>query len=265
MASTHQHRWTRELELCSSQLPFTTPGYCQPCHKEVEFKTDFEYSSARVNGLAVPNWRERVLCPCNLNNRTRASIQILEEILGADETDDIYIAEQVTPLYRLLKARYPKLVGSEYLGSKVSLGMQDERGIRNESITKLTFGPNRFDFVLNFDVLEHIPDPEVGLAEIQRVLKPGGKLLLSVPFLPHQKHSQVRATLAADGTINHLLPPQYHGDPVSDEGCLCFQDFGWDLLDGMRQLGFRKAEMLLYWSDTLGYYGVEQMVICAEK
>jgi hypothetical protein len=33
----------------------------------------------------------------------------------------------------------------------------------------------------------------------------------------------------------------------------------------MRAIGFRRAEMLLYWSDTLGYYGVEQMVIAAEK
>jgi SAM-dependent methyltransferase len=36
-----------------------------------------------------------------------------------------------------------------------------------------------FDAVLSTQVLEHVPDPAVYLAEAQRVLKPGGRLLLS--------------------------------------------------------------------------------------
>ena len=39
-----------------------------------------------------------------------------------------------------------------------------------------------YDVVLLTQVLEHVPDPKAVLYEIQRVLKPGGKLLLSVPF-----------------------------------------------------------------------------------
>jgi hypothetical protein len=33
----------------------------------------------------------------------------------------------------------------------------------------------------------------------------------------------------------------------------------------MRQIGFRNVDMLLYWSAEYGYYGVEQMMITAEK
>jgi SAM-dependent methyltransferase len=40
-----------------------------------------------------------------------------------------------------------------------------------------------YDTVLCSEVLEHIPRPEAALAEIHRVLRPGGRLLLSVPFL----------------------------------------------------------------------------------
>jgi len=75
----------------------------------------------------------------------------------------------------------------------------------------------------------------------------------------------VRARLDSDGGVEHLLEAQYHGDPVSTAGCLCFQDFGWDLLDRMRQIGFRNVGMLLYWSAEYGYYGVEQMMLTAEK
>jgi hypothetical protein len=33
----------------------------------------------------------------------------------------------------------------------------------------------------------------------------------------------------------------------------------------MRETGFRRAEVILYWSAQFGYYGVEQMMIVARK
>jgi len=39
-----------------------------------------------------------------------------------------------------------------------------------------------YDAVINTQVLEHVPDPAAVLRELNRVLKPGGKLLLSVPL-----------------------------------------------------------------------------------
>ncbi|MFO0217190.1 MAG: hypothetical protein ACK511_14380, partial [Burkholderiales bacterium] len=112
---------------------------------------------------------------------------------------------------------------------------------------------------------EHIPNPEDGLKEIYRVLAKGGKVLLSVPFLPMQQETVVRARLDSDGEVEHVLEAQYHGDPVSTAGCLCFQDFGWDLLDRMRTIGFVDVNMLLYWSAEYGYFGVEQMMIVGSK
>ncbi|MBA6413852.1 class I SAM-dependent methyltransferase [Parahaliea sp. F7430] len=45
----------------------------------------------------------------------------------------------------------------------------------------LPFADNSFDKVICSEVLEHIPDYSAALAEIQRVLKPGGLLCVSVP------------------------------------------------------------------------------------
>lgn len=39
-----------------------------------------------------------------------------------------------------------------------------------------------FDAVLCSEVLEHVPSPHLALAEFQRLLKPGGKLILTAPF-----------------------------------------------------------------------------------
>jgi SAM-dependent methyltransferase len=44
------------------------------------------------------------------------------------------------------------------------------------------FDDNYADTLVSFQVLEHIPTPQFYLSECYRILKPGGALLLSVPF-----------------------------------------------------------------------------------
>lgn len=45
------------------------------------------------------------------------------------------------------------------------------------------FGDATFDAVFLIEVLEHVTEPARAIAEIRRVLKPGGSLVLSVPYL----------------------------------------------------------------------------------
>lgn len=49
------------------------------------------------------------------------------------------------------------------------------------SATALPFADGSFDVVAAFDVLEHCRPESLALAEMTRVLRPGGRLLLSVP------------------------------------------------------------------------------------
>ena len=48
---------------------------------------------------------------------------------------------------------------------------------------RLSFADNSFDYVLFTEVIEHLFEPTHVLVELHRVLKPGGKLLLTTPFI----------------------------------------------------------------------------------
>lgn len=45
------------------------------------------------------------------------------------------------------------------------------------------FDKNSFDIVFLMDVIEHIPEPHKAISEVFRVLKKGGTLVLSAPFI----------------------------------------------------------------------------------
>jgi len=49
--------------------------------------------------------------------------------------------------------------------------------------TKLPFRDNSLDMVISEATLEHLPEPQKAIAEIRRVLKPGGLVYATAPFL----------------------------------------------------------------------------------
>jgi len=49
------------------------------------------------------------------------------------------------------------------------------------SLLALPFADNTFDYVISSDVIEHTPDPYLAVKEMIRVLKPGGKICITVP------------------------------------------------------------------------------------
>jgi 2-polyprenyl-3-methyl-5-hydroxy-6-metoxy-1,4-benzoquinol methylase len=49
------------------------------------------------------------------------------------------------------------------------------------TLEQANYPDNQFDLATMWDVLEHVPDPAGTLAEINRILKPGGWLVLSLP------------------------------------------------------------------------------------
>lgn len=246
---------------------FFVEGFCAVCGSESTFNTSFMYSyELAEDAKPIPNWREHLDCvKCGFTNRIRAALHILYSRMRPPVSADIYITEESTRLFQVLRAQFPKLVGSEYLGDQVQLGAR-KNGLRNEDLTKLTFADESFDFVLSFDVMEHVSDDIAALREVFRCLKPGGTFLFAAPFSKDRQTKVVRAVLQHDGTIEHILPAEYHGNPVDHEnGALCFRYFAWDLVSDMKAVGFQDPQILHYWSRDYAYFGVEQFIFIGRK
>jgi glycosyltransferase involved in cell wall biosynthesis/peptidoglycan hydrolase CwlO-like protein len=269
METEYSERLLREQALLPSQGvdSFRTPGFCCVCGRETSFLTSFMYSTGQTpDGRSMPNWREHMQCDhCGLVNRVRAALNALHTSMRPRPESRIYITEHVTPVYRWLQARYKNLQGSEYFGLEHTPGTL-LKGIRHEDLMGLSFADASFDYVLSFDVLEHVPQPASALREIYRVLDKGGAFLFTVPFASNSLVDIVRAKLRTDGSIDHILSPEYHGNPVDPEGgALCFRYFGWELLDELRSIGFNRVRALAYWSEHQGYLGREQYLFSAHK
>ena len=265
--------YDRRVLLEQSLLPtdgsdsFTTPGFCCVCGQSTNFLTSFMYSTGPTpDGRPMPNWREHMQCQqCGLVNRMRAALNALHTYARPNADSRIYISERLTQTYNWLEKRYANLQGSEYFGPDHKPGAL-VNGIRHEDVMNLSFDDKSFDFVLSFDVLEHVPFPDKAFTEIYRVLDEKGVLIFSVPFSSVSKSDVIRATLRDDGSIEHHLPPEYHGNPVDPEGgALCFRYFGWQMLEELRQIGFANVRALAFWSEIQGYLGKEQFLFVAEK
>ncbi len=93
------------------------------------------------------------------------------------------------------------------LGGMVAAGDIDlERvtGVLRGDATRLPFADDSFDVVITSEVLEHIQDDVAAIAEMVRVLRPGGVFAATVPsWLPE--------------TVNWMLSDEYHA-PKSEGG-----------------------------------------------
>ena len=245
----------------SKEQDFELEGYSFAADSEVKFHVDFKYS--------VPNkinWRERVVCPItDFNNRTRYSLMILEMYVGIARNDEVYLMEQISPLYSHLKKRYPNLIGSEYINDSLNSGDKNSSGILHQDATKLSFSNDSFKIVLSFDVFEHVPHFKKAFEESFRVLKKRGKLIFTVPFLVGEDKTLIRARILSNGDIKHFCKPEYHGDPMeSENGILCFQHFGWDLINLLKEIGFKDAYAKVGFSINFGF-ATPQLSFIAEK
>lgn len=224
-------------------------GFCSVCGEASRFILDLNFGS----GIDV-NFKERIQCPkCNLNMRMR---YMASWLLGHYKTGQkIYSYERITSWYKAVAERIGEenITGSEYFGASYQSGDM-VNGILHEDAMKLSFADEMFDIIVSNNVFEHVADYKDALSESCRVLKRNGKMLLSIPFDIKKEKTEIRAKIV-DGKVMHLKTPVYHGNPLDSKGSLVFADFGWDLLNTIKECGFSDVNIVLYYDIAKGYFG----------
>ena len=253
-----QQIWLWHETLGDCEEPFELLGVCDIC----ECQTVFAGTPGRMPhgdrfAFGVPWWGSAV-CGCKMTNLDRAVIRGFLD--NCNHEDRIYHVGHHSPLRWWLSEKMPNVTASQYAEGRRPGEVAN--GIRYEDLTCLSFADSEFDCVICMEVLEHIPDYEAALREMARVLKPGGRALLTFPWLggEHYEHF-TRATMLPDGSINHIHPPEYHGDPASKEGILSFRAFGWKILDELRDAGFHRASSTFLFGPLHGYMTLHNPVI----
>ena len=249
----YEHR----LIAAASEDAIVVDGFCVPCNRTVPLLAGTPRD---------PNWRETLTCPtCGMNNRQRLIATLIKQQLDSQRGATVYFMEQITRMYEWAVAAFPQheVIGSEYVGDAYRSG-QVIKGIRHEDATSLSFADGSIDLIVSNDVFEHVPSPEKAFAECARVLRGGGVLLATIPFYNERDASVTRATNVPSKGLQHLLPPEFHGNPMSSKGSLVFTDFGWDLLDMVRRAGLG-IHVAVYVSERLAHLGDAQLVFESTK
>lgn len=239
-------------------------GYCSVC----ESGTSFQVSTGVMLGVH-PSLREGIQCPgCGLSNRNRLLFDAIKGV-EPDRFRDGLILEATTPLYAVLNRRWPWLQGSEYFGDEYSPGeLVDFRGgkVPHRSITQIGLPDASLDLIAHNDVLEHVADTTKALRECRRVLRVGGVSVFTMPFFPYRAQSLLRGRVREDGSLEHIEPPEYHGDGLRPDGIYTFFHFGMDFLAMARSAGFGRVEVGMDFDVFRGYttnnhrYGVAALM-----
>lgn len=198
---------------------YVRKGWCPLCERAVTFS-------------ASKSWfRDHLLCSdCGSIPRERALFKVIKEYFP--NYRDIRIHES-SPGGRgasiKLHRECKNYSASQYYPNIPLGGIHPESGYRCENLEQLTFPDNSFDLFVTQDVMEHIYEPAKAFQEIARVLKPGGAHIFTVPLVNKAKRSERWASRGDDGAISYHHEPEYHGNPVDDNGSLVTMHWGYDI------------------------------------
>lgn len=137
-----------------------------------------EEGSGKVGGKLIDGYFASVAELFKASNLSaRSEIRAIE--LGCGEGFSTQRLAKLLPVQAVLEA-------SEYVAPLVPKAQANNPGIKitQESVYELQHADNSFDLVFLLEVLEHLDYPDKALAEIARILKPDGFLILGVPREP---------------------------------------------------------------------------------
>jgi SAM-dependent methyltransferase len=197
---------------------------------------------------------------CRASAVSLSIVSVLRKLVSNLHAMDAYELSSRGPLHRYLKTRARTLTSSEYFHDVAGGEFRD--AIQCQDVQRLTYADASFDLCTSTEVFEHVPRDDQAFSEIFRVLRPAGLLVFTVP-LRGEGQTLERATLLPDGQIEHLLAPEYHGDPRNSGRVLAFRTYGLDITERLRKSGFIEASIVLP-PDTIPW-GLGRPVVVARK
>jgi SAM-dependent methyltransferase len=174
---------------------------------------------------------------CAASGITMAVVAVLRDEVDGLDGLHVYELSSRGPLVEWLRRRAGRLTCSEWFDGASPGEMVD--GVMCQDVQRLTFARASFDVCTSTEVFEHVADDARGFRELHRVLRPGGRLVFSVPVSAAPVTVE-RARLGKDGAVEHLLPAEYHGDRIRGrDRVLAYRNYGSDVLDRVAAQGFR--------------------------
>lgn len=245
-------RCISEMYTFTGKETFYYYGNCAVCNCPQPFIVDYQFAE-EIGGERVPNWRERLVCPnCGCNSRQRF---IAHKIFNYYESGmRVLMYEQASNVFEKVKREIPEVKGFEYLGDEYP-GNMVIPGIDCEDICALSYADEEFSLIMSNDVFEHTYDYEKAFREACRVLKPGGKMIFTVPF-DGNSSTTARRVERGEGGLIYTESQWYHDCLImGQKPLLVYQVFGWDILELLKKCGFSETYAKVYYGLKEGYLG----------
>lgn len=254
--------WLWRESLGNRPDPFSLSGVCDVCECLTLFNATPQKMPEGDQFLFRVNWWSAVTCGCGKSSLDRNVMRNILDLIKISSR--IYHVGYHSSFRKWLSEKMPNVIGAQYEPDRTPGEVVD--GIRYEDLTNLSFLDGELDCIVCMEVMEHIPDYLAGFREMARTLKPGGCAVLTFPWLGRDTYDHlIRAEMESDGSITHILPPEYHGDPASKLGILSFRAFGWRVLDELREAGFSKASANFLFGPFHGHFSAQNPVIVAVR
>jgi len=148
-------------------------------------------------------------CPsCRSLARHRMAYELLHDrIPGGRHTLHVAPEAPITPWLRGLSDEY------------LSIDLTPGRAMRAMSLTALELPDDSYDLIFCSHVLEHVPDDRAAMAELRRVLAPGGQAVILVPIRDGPTDDGDETTTTPEARLARFRHPdhvRYYGIDLGD-------------------------------------------------